>query len=69
MLQITPISTAANVSHVLANLTTDHAKAYEQAQDKYLFVFDNFCDAVSIDDIPIVIILDIEDKLEQLLDR
>tara|TARA_R110000868_G_scaffold91192_1_gene252957 strand:- start:1138 stop:1347 length:210 start_codon:yes stop_codon:yes gene_type:complete len=69
MLQITPISTAANVSHVLANLTIDHAKAYEQAQDKYLFVFDNFCDAVSIDDIPIVIILDIEDKLEQLLDR
>tara|TARA_R110000787_G_scaffold229655_1_gene337214 strand:- start:1194 stop:1403 length:210 start_codon:yes stop_codon:yes gene_type:complete len=67
MIDITSTSTAANVLHVLSNLTLDHAKAYEKAQDKYLFVFDTFCDAVSIDDIPIVIILDIEDRLEELL--
>ena len=73
MLQITPKSTAIIVRHVLANLTIEHAKAYEQAQDKYLFVFDTFFDAVSIDDAwPYGFtnaILDIEDKLEEMLNR
>ena len=57
------------VTQIVERLTIDHAKAYAQTTDKFLFVADTFFDVASIDDLPWQLVERIEEKLEELLAR